>query len=113
MGFNASTLAMSTVLNVTPNGTEGAIWMSGGGLAADSSGNIYFLDGNGTFDASLNPSGFPSQGDFGNAFLKLSTTGGLSVADYFQEANQVFENTHDEDLDSAGCLFMLVLPNNP
>jgi hypothetical protein len=69
MGFNASTLAMSSVLNVTPNGTEGAIWMSGAGVAADSTGNIYFLDGNDTFDAPLNPSGFPSQGDFGNAFL--------------------------------------------
>src|SRR6266853_1390889 len=53
MGFNASTLAMSSVLNITPNGTEGAIWMSGGGLAADSSGNIYFLDANGTANAIL------------------------------------------------------------
>jgi hypothetical protein len=112
MGFNASTLAMSSVLNVTPNGTEGAIWMSGAGLAADSSGNIYFLDANGTFDASLNTSGFPSQGDFGNAFLKLSTTGGLAVADYFQESNQAFENTHDQDLGSGGGLVMLDLTNN-
>jgi Immunoglobulin I-set domain/PQQ enzyme repeat len=112
MGFNGSTLAMSSVLNITPNGTEGAIWMSGAGLAADSSGNIYFLDGNGTFDTSLNPSGFPSQGDFGNAFLKLSTTGGLAVADYFQEANQAFENTHDQDLGSGGGLVMLDLTDN-
>jgi len=112
MGFNASTLAMSSVLNVTPNGMEGAIWMSGAGLAADSSGNIYFLDANGTFDSSLNLSGFPSQGDFGNAFLKLSTTGGLAVADYFQEANQAFENTHDQDLGSGGGLVMLDLTDN-
>jgi hypothetical protein len=112
MGFNASTLTMSSVLNVTPNGTEGAIWMSGGGIAADSSGNIYFLDANGTFDTTLNPSGFPSQGDFGNAFLKLSTAGNLSVADYFEEANQDFENTHDEDLGSGGGLVMLDLTDN-
>jgi hypothetical protein len=104
MGFNASTLAMTSVINVTPNGTEGAIWMSGAGLAADSTGNIYFLDGNGTFDPSLDARGFPSQGDFGNGFLKLSTTGGLSVADYFEMANQNAENTTDEDLGSGGAL---------
>ena len=40
----------SSVLNVTPNGSEGAIWMAGDGPAADASGNIYFLDANGTFD---------------------------------------------------------------
>jgi hypothetical protein len=112
MGFNASTLAMATVLNITPNGTAGAIWMSGAGLAADSSGNIYFLDGNGTFDTSLNANGFPSQGDFGNAFLKLSTAGGLAVADYFEMANQDFENTHDLDLGSGGGLVMLDLTDS-
>ena len=59
MGYNESTLAQTSVLNVTPNGNEGAIWMAGDGLAADSSGNIYFLDANGDFDATLNASGFP------------------------------------------------------
>jgi hypothetical protein len=104
MGFDASTLTITNVLNVTPNGTEGAIWMSGAGLASDSAGNIYFLDGNGTFDPSLDARGFPSQGDFGNAFLKLSTTGGLAVADYFEMANQSNENSTDEDLGSGGAL---------
>jgi hypothetical protein len=112
MGFDASTVAMKSVLNVTPNGTEGAIWMSGAGLAADSSGNIYFLDGNGTFDPSLDASRFPSQGDFGNAFLKLSTSGGLAVADYFEMSNQDFENTHDIDLGSGGGLVLLDLTDS-
>ena len=49
MGYNETTLQQSSVLNVTPNGSEGAIWMAGDGPAADSSGNIYFLDANGTF----------------------------------------------------------------
>ena len=80
IAYSASTLAQTSVLNVTPNGNEGAIWMSGAGLAADSSGNIYFCDANGDFDTNLNSSGFPSNGDYGNAFLKLSTSGGLSVA---------------------------------
>jgi hypothetical protein len=106
MGFDASTLAMTSVLNVTPNGTEGAIWMSGAGLAADSTGNIYFLDGNGAFESSLDARGFPSQSDFGNGFLKLSTTGGLAVADYFEMSNQSNENSTDEDLGSGGALVM-------
>ncbi len=85
MGFNESTLAQTSVLNVTPNGNEGAIWMSGAGPAADTSGNIYVLDGNGTFDPTLNSAGFPIQGDYGNAFLKLSTAGNqLAVADYYE-----------------------------
>jgi hypothetical protein len=104
MSFDASTLAMTSVLNVTPNGTEGAIWMSGAGLAADSTGNIYFLDGNGTFDPSLDARGFPSGGEFGNGFLKISTTGGLAVADYFEMANQSAENSTDGDLGSGGAL---------
>ncbi len=71
MAYNARTLAQSSVIDVTPNGNEGAIWMTGDGLAADASGNIYFLDGNGTFDTTLNSQGFPIMGDYGNAFMKL------------------------------------------
>ena len=109
MGYNESTLAQSTVLNLTPNGSEGSIWMAGAGLAADSSGNIYFLDANGTFDTTLNANGFPASGDFGNGFLKVSTTGGtLAVADYFESNNTVNESGDDLDLGSGGAL---VLPD--
>jgi hypothetical protein len=109
MGYSESALAQASVLNVTPNGNEGAIWMSGAGLAADASGNIYFLDANGTFDSSLNSSGFPSEGDYGNAFMKLSTSSkGLSVADYFEMDNQASENGSDTDLGSGG---VIVLPD--
>ena len=76
MGYDESSLAQTAVLNLTPNGSEGSIWMSGAGLAADSSGNIYFLDANGTFDTTLDANGFPSKADFGNAFVKVSTAGG-------------------------------------
>ena len=47
MGYNATTLAQTTVLNVTPNGNEGAIWGAGAGMAADATGNIFLLDANG------------------------------------------------------------------
>ena len=108
MGYGTSTLAQTSVLNLTPNGSEGAIWMSGAGLAADTSGNIYFADANGDFDSTLNSSGFPSSGDFGNAFVKLSTSGPLAVADYFEMHNETVENAGDADLGSGGTL---VLPD--
>jgi Immunoglobulin I-set domain len=107
MGYNEKTLAQSSVLNVTPNGSEGAIWMAGDGPAADSSGNIYFLDANGTFDDTLNSSGFPEHGDYGNAFVKISTAGNsLSVADYFTMFNTDSESDADEDLGSGGEMLL-------
>jgi hypothetical protein len=109
MGYNETTLAQTNVLNITPNGNEGAIWMAGAGLAADSSANIYFLDANGEFDATVNSLGFPSEGDYGNAFMKLSTTGNqLAVADYFEMDNEASENGSDTDLGSGGTI---VLPD--
>jgi hypothetical protein len=109
MAYSESTLAQTSVLNLTPNGSDGSIWMSGAGLAADSSGNIYFLDANGTFDTTLDASGFPAQNDFGNGFIKVSTAGGkLAVADYFEMYNTVAESNADEDLGSGGAL---VLPD--
>src|SRR5271166_2449077 len=109
IGYGESTLAQASVLNITPNGNEGAIWMAGAGLAADSSGNIYFLDANGDFDTNMNASGFPSDGDYGNAFMKLSTSGGqLAVADYFEMDNGVAESNSDVDLGSGGTI---VLPD--
>jgi hypothetical protein len=109
MGYNENSLAQTTVLNMTPNGSEGSIWQSGAGLAADANGNIYFLDANGTFDTNLNGSGMPANGDYGNAFVKLSTSGGkLSVADYFTMSNTVAESNADQDLGSGGAL---VLPD--
>jgi hypothetical protein len=108
IAYDAGTLAQTSVLNVTPNGNEGSIWMAGAGLAADTSGNIYFLDANGVFDSTLDSSGFPSSGDYGNAFMKLSTSAGLAVADYFEMDNQASENGSDTDLGSGGAM---VLPD--
>src|ERR1700686_4704563 len=109
ISYNGTTLAQQSVLNVTPNGSEGAIWAAGAGPAADSNGNIYFLDANGTFDTTLNANGFPKNGDYGNAIMKLSTKNGqLAVADYFNMYNPVSESNADEDLGSGGAM---VVPN--
>jgi plastocyanin len=109
MGYSQSSLQQTSVLNITPNGVRAAIWMAGAGLAADSTGNIYFLAGNGTFDDTLNSSGFPENGDYGNGFIKLSTTGNtLAVADYFNMFNTDSESGTDTDLGSGGAM---VLPD--
>ena len=106
IGYNETTLAQTSVLNVTPNGSEGSIWQSGAGMASDGS-NIYFLDANGTFDTTLTKSGFPSLGDYGNGFVKVSTKAGkLAVADYFNMFNTVQESRNDEDLGSGGALLL-------
>jgi len=108
MAFDAGTLKQSSVLNVTPNGSRGGLWMAGAGPAADAAGNIYLLDGNGTFDTTLTGSGFPSHGNFGNAFLKVSLSGGLSVVDFFATFDTVQASNADLDLGSGGTL---VLPD--
>jgi hypothetical protein len=108
MAYDADTLAQSSVLNITPNGSRGGFWMAGAGPAVDPQGNIYLLDGNGTFDTTLTSSGFPSQGNFGNAFLKIATSGGLAVADYFATFDTVAATNADRDLGSGGTL---VLPD--
>jgi hypothetical protein len=115
MAYSETTLKQTSVLNLTPNGPstphyadgEGAIWMSGAGLAGDTSGNIYFLDANGTFDSTLNANGFPSSGDFGNSFMKVSTTGNtLAAADYFAASNLQAESDADKDLGSGGAMLL-------
>ncbi len=105
IGYNQTTLAQQSVLNLTPNGSEGAIWAAGAGPAADSNGNIYFLEANGTFDTTLNAQGFPVNGDYGNAIVKLSIKHSQpAVADYFNMFNTVSESNADEDLGSGGAM---------
>jgi Immunoglobulin domain len=106
IGYDQSTLAQTQVLNVTPNGSEGALWSSGGGMAADSTGNIYALVANGTFDTTLDTGGFPSQGDYGNAFIKLSTANPLQVTDYFDMDNTVAESNGDIDFGSGAPMLL-------
>lgn len=107
MAYDAGTLAQTSVLNVTPDGSGGAVWMSGAGIASDGA-SLYLLDANGTFDTALNAQGFPVNGNFGNAFLKLATSPRLAVADYFAVFDTVTASSNDEDLGSGGAL---VLPD--
>lgn len=107
MAYSASTLQQTSVLNITPNGHEGGIWMSGGAPAADSNGNVYFVDGNGTFDTTFTKTNNPSLGDYGNALIKISTTAGkMAVADYYAPDNTYNESAADLDYGSSGVLLL-------
>jgi hypothetical protein len=108
IAFAQNSLAVSGVLNVAANSSAGpAIWMSGGGPAADSAGNIYLLTANGAFETTMDANGFPSLKDYGNSFLKISSAGaGLSVLDYFAMSNEVAESNADVDLGSGGEMLL-------
>ena len=106
LAYDGATLTQTGVLNLTPNGSEGAMWGGGAGPAADSSGNVYWLEANGTFDTALNTSGFPSKGDYGNAFIKMSTQSTLQVTDYFTMTATTSESASDIDLGSGGAVLL-------
>jgi hypothetical protein len=108
MGYNQTTLAQTSVLNIAPNSNSGpAIWMAGSGPGADSAGNIYLLSANGKFETTLDANGFPNKQDYGNSFLKIAATSTqLTVADYFTLSNEVAESNADQDLGSGGELLL-------
>lgn len=85
----------------TRNGSDGGICQSGGGLSADSNAHIFLQTGNGTFDANTT-----GRIDYGDCFLKLGTTDGLSVVDYFTPHNQSMLESLDFDLGSGAGLIL-------
>jgi hypothetical protein len=99
LAYNASTLAQTAVFNTTPNGSEGAIWQGGQGLVADVA-NLYFMTGNGTFNANAGGT------EYGDSVVKLATLSGLSVSDYFTPDNQGALNQSDLDLGSGGPILL-------
>jgi hypothetical protein len=108
IGYDASTLAKTAVWNDTPNGSDGGIWLSNGGIAADSDGALYLSTGNGTFDDTSNviPPVAPNN-DFGETFVKLDPTT-LAVTDFYAPSQTALWSMQDEDLSSSG---VTVLPD--
>jgi fibronectin type 3 domain-containing protein len=113
LGYNAATLQQVMVFCTSPNdpgqrpgggarGGGSGVWQSGDGLAADSNGDIFFVTGNGLFDA--NSGGI----DFGDTLLRISRTG--SVVDFFTPHDQQSMNDLDIDLGSGG---VILLPDQP
>jgi fibronectin type 3 domain-containing protein len=125
--YNESTLALTGVLNTTPNGGLGGIWQGDGAIVVDPQGCFYFETGNGDFNQ--NPSNFspsytsdgdelPLDADYGDSFVKVgidsSTTQsdqgpngwGLTVVDYFTPQDQQQLSNSDEDLGSGGPIIL-------
>ena len=105
IGYNETNLAQQGVFCVTPNGTEGAIWMGGAGPAVDAVGDIYFSTGNGTYDAATGGS------DYSMSEVKLAVSGSsFSVLDFFTPSNEAHLSSKDLDLSSGG---VVLLPDQP
>ena len=98
VGYSASSLNQVSLFNDDPGSGFGGIWMSGGAPAADSNGNLYVITGNGVFDGNT---------QFGDSFLKLSTSGGISVSSFFSPSNQASENSGDLDFGSGGAAILV------
>lgn len=109
MAYDAANISIQNggAWSDTPNGAMGGIWMSGGGLSSDDAGNIYFANGNGTFDASS------SGGDYGDTAMRLTLSGaGLAVADYFTPGDQSELDSKDKDM-GTGAVTLLPLQGGP
>lgn len=99
--YDAHTLAQTGIWNAQPNGSDGGFWQAGCGPAADAAGNIYLESGNGNWDS--------TNSNFGNSVLKLSTSNGLALVDWFTPFNQLILNLQDVDVGSAG---QIILPDS-
>lgn len=100
MGYNASNLQQQTgVFNDSPDGWGGGIWMAGGGISADSQGNLYVAAGNGDFNAN---SGGPNVSE---SALKLQVSNsGLTLADWFSPYNESSLSYQDLDLGTSDVM---------
>jgi len=104
--YDSATFTRKSVYVTTPNGGLGGFWMSGAGVAADASGNIFIASGNGTFDTTNVPAT-----ETGDTILKLGTTNQiLTLRDYFTPSDQNNLDIGDLDLGSGG---VLLLPDQP
>lgn len=91
VSYDASDVSRQTgVFTSSPSTVGSAVWQSGRGLAADDSGSIYAVTGNGTYDGHQN---------FAESFLKLN--GSLGLEDWFTPSNWSGLSNVDADL-SAG-----------
>jgi hypothetical protein len=99
VAYNASTLQPQGTFDDEPEDSAAAIWMRGGGLSADSAGNIYGATADGDFAAGAK---------FGQSVIKLSQVGGeLQLGDWFTPYNERYLDKHDLDMSEP----VLILPN--
>jgi hypothetical protein len=107
LGYSTTNLSRVGSYNTSPSAAEslsycrGGIWMAGGAPAADSINNVislYVLSGNGIWD------GMTALGD---SVLKLNTSSGLSLSDWFTPYNQLSLDGNDTDVGSGGAAVLV------
>jgi hypothetical protein len=98
--YDSASLQLTGFFNVTPNAFQGGIWQSGGGPSADANHNVYVVTGDGPFDANRGGS------SYSDSFLKLGTSGGLSVSDYFTPCDQSALQTSGLDLGASAPVLL-------
>lgn len=116
LGYDEASLQIRPgyTFNTTPNATtnygahaaEAGIWMGGGGICVDANTNLFFLTGNGTFTATNGSGGT----EYGDCIMRLTTTNGLRVADYFAPWEQATLAANDTDLGSGAPMLVPDLP---
>jgi hypothetical protein len=79
--------------------------MAGAAPAVDSNNSLYFLTGNGTFDATTSA---PNNVDYGDSLLKVSAS--LSLQNYFTPSDQSSDDQGDRDFGSGGAAVLADLP---
>ncbi len=95
MAYNATNLSQVGVFNPGPNNSQSAVWQGGNGAAADSTGSVYVVTGNGAWDG---------ENDFGESFLKLTSS--LGLQDWHTPSDYVTLNQGDVDLTASGPLLI-------
>ncbi len=98
LGYNASTLKLTSVFNTTPNGRQSAFWQCGRAPAVDGNGDIYAVTANGDFDGVAN---------FGETVLRLAGAD-LSLLDWYTPQGWSAFNSQDADLGTTGAI---LIPN--
>lgn len=105
--YSATSLMPLGFFSTAPDSTmaQANIWQSGGGLASDDNGHIFFATANGPFDANLGTT------DYGSSVLQIGWGAkGLGILDYFTPFDQASLTAQDLDLGSGG---VTMFPDQP
>jgi Concanavalin A-like lectin/glucanases superfamily/Chitobiase/beta-hexosaminidase C-terminal domain/IPT/TIG domain/Fibronectin type III domain len=104
LGYSASTMAFASAYCTTPNTFGGGIWMSGSAPVFDSSNNLYVISSNGTYNGTT---------DFADSFLKLTTTSGITLGDWFTPDDQQNLGANNIDLGQGGAVTLMDSVSGP
>lgn len=99
-GYDSSTMRQTGAFNVTPDTLQGGIWESGGGPSVDMNHNVFVTTGGGGFNA------YRGLNSYSNSFLRLGTTAGLTVSDYFTPCDEATLETAGLDVGASAPLLL-------